>query len=310
MTAEANRTSPPCFVQFMHPGGEWGPEAGHSGPRAWNLVTGGHGRKFVWSPGTWLRDGRPEHLEQLAFWCEWEAPSRKTTRMNTETEPQWLHQPWLEVPRTFDCLQNTDPCVFGGFFYTGCRQHRGHHPTRLHDLAPGSVIAFGSSIGERFRLDTVFVVAGSVLHDANNWEDSLKGRVPDDYLNLTIRPWYADCAEPGCTPIEPPDAGGYRLYFGATYDHPVDGMFSFFPASTPELYERGFPRPAILGEGVLSDAINGRLQAYKVTVPGHPEGMKDLWEELRRQVVDAGLGLGIAAELPESRPAPEGGMLS
>lgn len=292
-------SNPPCFVQFMHPGGEWGPDQGESGPRAWNLVTGGHGRKFVRSPGTWLRDGRPEHADDLEFWCEWEAPSRKTTRLNEDVEPHWLHQPWLEVRESFDCLQNTDPCVFGGFFYTGCRQHRGHHPTRLHDLGPGSVIAFGSSIGEQFHLDTVFVVRRATLHGFNNWADELSGQVPDEYLDLTIRPWYADCHQPGCAPIEPPDAGGYRLYFGATFDDPVDSMYSFFPASTPGSPELGFQRPIISPHGPLNGAINGRLQAYKVTNPQRGvDGMRDIWEELRRQVAAAGLGIGVAADMP------------
>ena len=90
-----------------------------------------------------------------------------------------------------------------------------------------------------------------------------------------------------------------RLYRGATPDDPVEGMFSFFPAS-PECGDSGFRRPFIdLPIEYLNPAAfrtpRGLGRDRK------PAELRALWDQLVAQARDAGLVLGTFAELPERR---------
>ena len=144
-------------VQFPHPGAEH--VLGDGSRMTWN--TGRHGRKFLRSPGRSVDpDGRTSEAD-LAFWGEWEAPSRVVSRWPRAGQlPQELHVPVWERPATPSFRQNTDPWVFGkAFRYSNCRQltYR-QNPSALQALTPGSVIFFGSRLHGEFVLDTVFVV--------------------------------------------------------------------------------------------------------------------------------------------------------
>jgi hypothetical protein len=166
-----------CVVQFIHPGGEHGPD--EAGGKRWNR--GLHKRKFLQVPGEYLtaRDGRA-YADDLVFWGEREPESDVSAIIApVAAGPKFLHRPYYVRPRAYPGdLQNTDPFVFGDhFLYTLCRQTKpvgGHaRPTFLRDLAAGSLILFGSLKGGGFVLDTAFVVADGVLHDAERWPSSL-----------------------------------------------------------------------------------------------------------------------------------------
>ncbi len=149
-----------CVVQFIHPGGEHGPDPETPWLKRWN--TGNHKRKFMRSSGRWLGDDRPRDGE-LLFWGEWEPPSEvETLQQWSPGYPKYLHYPFLEARTAFVNHQNTDPFVFGDqFLYTGCQQWRGKprgYPVQLRFLLPGSVILFGSASAGRFLLDTALVV--------------------------------------------------------------------------------------------------------------------------------------------------------
>ena len=108
----------------------------------------------------------------VVFWGEWEPESEGEPIASTGPDgPRWIHRPYYVRPTSYPGdLQNTDPFVFGDrFLYTLCRQTKpisGHaRPTFLRDLAPGSLILFGSLKGGDFVLDTALVVAEGVLFD-------------------------------------------------------------------------------------------------------------------------------------------------
>lgn len=86
-----------------------------------------------------------------------------------------------------------------------------------------------------------------------------------------------------------------RLYFGATYPNPVDGMFSFVPCLPYEPNTNGFARPVIKIEGATRDNLT---QGYKLTPKTDLHGIKRLWDEVVKQVLDQGLMLGVFTELP------------
>jgi hypothetical protein len=100
----------------------------------------------------------------LAFWAEWEAPSYVIHRWPEEGDlPRFLQEPRWERPTNKEFRQNTDPWVFGDCFrYSNCHQL---NQSGLRNLAAGSVILFGSTLGfaspagPRFVLDTLFVVS-------------------------------------------------------------------------------------------------------------------------------------------------------
>ena len=185
-------------------------------------------------------------------------------------------------------LQNTDPFVFGPrFLYTGCQQHtnQGRSETQLRRLTRGSVILFGSCRGDRFVLDTVFVVADHLDHGVADHQRILAGEVPEEYWTVTMGPWYAD-------------GGGtqsFRLYRGATPDEPVAGMFSFTPCLPTEGGAQRFPRPEIRLPGVITPQLR---QGKKIAKFDSLEPLRELWAQVLLQVEDAGLAAAARVAMP------------
>ena len=196
------------------------------------------------SPGT----------EQLVFWGGWEPPSWvKRSSSSLAEGPRFLHDPFMSNDVVGGWKQNTDPFVFGEqFHYTGCLQHTKSGPTQLRFLAQGSVILFGSCLARRkFVLDTVFVVAKYVDHHRADFTGlAPRNRVSATYFDATIIPWYSG---------EVPESQSHRLYFGATFDQPFEGMFSFFPGAAVNDRSTGFVRPTIdIREVVTPTQVQGK----------------------------------------------------
>src|SRR5207253_1444740 len=103
--------------------------------------------KFLLTRGEYLL-GHDRVAGRVAFWGEWEPPSRVTDLYPTRNGlPRFAHEPFVEDRPTYRGLHNTDPFVFGPqFLYTNCQQYTNHGqtPTQLRWLDRGSVILFGS----------------------------------------------------------------------------------------------------------------------------------------------------------------------
>lgn len=276
------------FVQFPHPGGEHGPDAADGTLKQWGRGDDDHARKFMVSAGAWREQLEGSTNEgELFFWGEWEAASTVIPAPERVPDgPSWLHRPFFEGLQDAPIgaiRQNTDPFVFGEqFLYTYCRQPRNR---RLRHLASGSVILFGSRKRGQFVLDTVFVVDRSIPH------------TPATYANVAVPPTNPVFRATTLDPMYEQVNKGCRLYFGATVDDPVNGMFSFVPCR-PARERRTFARPVIelpdpfIKPGLARQAGTTRLN--------DPEMSSDLW----RQVVDQVLkecALGVHVELPGGR---------
>lgn len=88
----------------------------------------------------------------------------------------------------------------------------------------------------------------------------------------------------------------FRLYVGATFKKPKNGMFSFFPCLPYQLNSnRGFARPVIQIPSVISDRKN---QGYKLT---RNCDISELWKQVKNQVQQGDLQLGIHANLPTQK---------
>jgi hypothetical protein len=276
------------FVQFLHPSSE------HSSGE-WN--TGEHKRRFIKNIGSYV-EGEQVKQNDLIFWCEWEAQAEKIRNLHhfEKADPRYLWQPYYKPENTSN-LQNTDPFVFGShFYYVCCQQWKNQHPTQLRFLKKGSVILFGSNLDSHFVLDTVFVVGESqVIQSLKDIPKGVSKTYKDVTLNLTVQN-RCKPAPTGCSDSwTPPD---YNLYSGATYENPVDGMFSFFPCLPYVNQERGFKRPIIQIDNLITQNL---ALGFKLNEQSSIEQCKDLWCEVKKQVEDAGLKLGVYAELPPEK---------
>lgn len=274
-----------CFVQFIHPGGEHSPDQGDL--KLWNRDA--HRRKFLKSHGRYLDHGESKEGE-IVFWGEWEPESRILARYTDRVPdgPHFLYEPFFVDHRDGAWRQNTDPFVFGDrFHYTGCMQHTRRGPTQLRFLARGSLVLFGSCRDKsRFVVDTVFVVGDFVDHSARDWERKLDARVSTTYREVTLEPWYGG---------SPPDSQSHRLYFGATPQHPVGEMFSFFPCQPYDENGSGFARPEVQIPGFVTRHLTqGKKMARDLSLAE----ISELWQQVAHQVEEQGLSLGTYADLP------------
>ena len=278
-----------CFVQFIHPGGEHRPDAGNF--KDWIALNTPHARKFIQLRGRWVEHDGSTHSGDLYAWGEWEAQSELLRPLGGSRAggyPQHLWRAYYRVPADgrFDGLRNTDPFIFGGrFLYSNCQQ-----PARpgLRNLGRGSVIVFGSYKAHQWILDTVLVVAGSVPYTASQADRELEDlapdvEVPEAFLDVTAAPLASEGWD-----------GEFRLYWGATPNDPVDGMYSFFPAS-PADDGPGFARPAIELDGHY---FTKKLPRNHKRRPASLETLDSLWRSLVEQVHDEGLVLGVHAAPP------------
>lgn len=274
-----------CLVQFIHPRPE--PKAIENGRMGWNSGDD-HERRFVQTRGE-CRNSRGGRFEgPLRLWCEWEAQSF-VKRINDQPVgglPECLHRPFYVRSHSCRSLQNTDPFVFGGFFYMGCQQNTKRGATQLRYLDRGSVILFGSCIDGSFGLDTVFVV--------DSWEDHSEAhfrrhqpRLFRAYWDVTFRPWYANEHPRLC-----------RVYRGATAARPVQGMFSFFPCMPAERSPTGFGRPIIELPNIITQGLR---QHYRLTRGLTVASVAEYWRDVRDQVEQQHLWLGVKARIPKRR---------
>jgi hypothetical protein len=277
-----------CFVQFMHPGVEHQPDS--DAHISWNRRQ--HRRKFLNGHGN-LFDGDVLRNSQFSFWGEWEPESRVLAEYKRSNRrlPRYLFEPYYEIPDSYVSLQNTDPFVFGErFYYTGCLQHTRRGPTQLRNLAVGSVVLFGSYMESRFALDTVLVVGDFVDHERTSYELLLRDRLSQTYWDVTVRPWYHNATDPDRS---------YRLYFGATYREPANGMYSFTPCLPSSGAPRPFERPLLHLPGIVNPALK---QGKKLNPqPDLPE-VRKLWERVVDQVLDDDLALAVGIDLPPLKP--------
>lgn len=299
------------FVQFPHPGGEHRPGANGEG-KAWNWLKNAptqrkpegsdnsHRRTFFQATGTRLTN-RGRVNGPLWAWGEWEAEARVLRKLrNSARKPTTLFEPYWTPKGSFQNLHNTDPFVFGGFYYTDCKQGTSAALKGMLSLDVGSVIVFGSGFSDggvdNWVVDTVLVVGAYVDHDVGNYRSKLRDRVPNGYEELVLGPTYGEHASRRHLPR--------RLYIGATYDNPFHGMFSFFPCTAPGV-DKGFARPQIRTSAILTNHhFNPKLRQGMKGQSGDANRLslhrvKLLWEDIRNQVKASGCELGIWADMPE-----------
>ena len=282
-------------VQFIHPGGEH--KVDSDGWTPWNLTM--HKRKFMSVTGSYIDRSERVHNSLIAFWGEWEGPSKRVHSWTAEPQlPTNLVAPVFPgAASRIDGLQNTDPYVFGNkFHYTLCKQsRRDGRTTFLTRLEPGSLILFGSRLQEQFVLDTVFVVDDNIIpHNRLTWNEELSADVSETFRSVTLDPMYWD--------KNVSDEATHSLYSGAHLDSRFHSMFSFFPCLPYTDPERArFVRPVI----DIPSVINHKLQQGQKGTELVPEQTKEIWLQVVEQVRNQGLHLGIGAVEPSISAVPD-----
>ena len=286
-----------CFVQFLHPGGEHEPDSATY--KKWNIRS--HKRKFLRQRGWYVADGIIRE-GVIAFWTEWEPESNVVQKVVDPIShgPHYFYEPFYADPESYQGLQNTDPFVFGEqFHYTGCQQRTKRGPTQLRYLSRGSVILFGSCEDkQRFVLDTVLVVDHWIDHSRSNYKKALGRRISPGYSEVTISPWYKESFAESKSCAATMAEESWRLYFGASYEKPVDDMYSFFPCVPLEAARKGFARPVI---SLPQTITNNLLQGKRLNPQQGIEEIKALWNEVVAQVHEQALELGVYAEMPPKK---------
>jgi hypothetical protein len=241
--------------------------------------------------------------DHICFWCEWEPQSEVLKEFsNPEKDyPRFIYSLYWAPPPSYGYIdglrkksyQNTDPFIFETpLKYALCQQQG-----KMKYLDRGSVILFGSQVERRhFCLDTVFVVDHWLEYSNRTYAQDLKNAATEEYLSITMRAaWEKD---------KDLEGESLRLYFGASYETPVAGMFSFFPCLPFDQSTKGFRRPIIK----IPDTVNGKAvidgaqnTGKRYTQFSELDTIKLLWDRVVQQVTEQSLYLGIATELPERR---------
>lgn len=311
--------SPQCsFVQFLHPGRE---QRVSGSFKPWNRDE--HRRGFLCVDGDYVTStaGTPVARGRLGFWGEWEAEAdvKPVFPKPTSDAPTQLLEPYYAIPHSYAALQNTDPFVFGDrFLYCCCKQFRRAtgRATSLAALGRGSVILFGSQLHGRFVLDTVFVIRDYKDYRPADARQTLRGHVPQAFLDVTIGPLAGaksslcrtdpddsefsddDEREAACAPASGCVSESLRLYFGATVASPVDGMFSYSPCIVLDGdVADGFSRPAVT-HPIIQPAMS---RGYRLNETSDGQRNPRIWTEVTEKVLEAKLHLGVRFALPPRR---------
>ena len=304
----------------------------------WNC-SGRHKRKFMKAVGQIVDSNNQLSAKQdLLFWGEWEPTSiaeQITQWSGNGVQPQWLHIPYLKIPNSIippgaqanggaggfpgeeeiygaganscgGCSPqpgpnnypndlNTDPLVFGNYFiYSNCRQIKNYSgkliPTQLAFLQQGSIILFGSKLTDTngipyFALDTVFVVGESRRYIPFNYNTNLKGFVPKAFPVIMGN----FMSNKNC----------FTCYQGATFNQPVQGMFSFSPCKPYKGVNEGFPRVKLTDKDFAQFGniiINGLSRNYHLTDIPNLDVSCMIWDKVCQIVQQQGYERGVNFE--------------
>jgi hypothetical protein len=171
----------------------------------------------------------------------------------------------------------------------------------LQNLASGSVILFGSTLGlasgagPRFVLDTLFVVA----EQRQRFTPTDPPNTDEAFRISTIESLSTGGDRNGCgTSNACGDANAwFTLYSGATYEAPINGMYSFVPCRRADREDFRFARPAL---SLPVEIVNPRSwQSPKgAGRPLPPHQIWDLWKIVRDQIIAAGCLEGVYFSTP------------
>lgn len=282
-----------------------------------------HRRKYIRSIGDYVEETQKSKVTNISldYWGEWEPDSiakqlvedeqnkesakyvhhpiflrnRNTKQVSTRIEGQIIcgeiNKQLAEIRKNDRKIQNTDPFVYGDcFMYSSiCK------PKQTEKLLPGSIILFGSTNNTRYdnrkvkeswyRVDTVFVVKEVIEVNQEIINQYMAKSAPGEkyeiYYNVALK--YLDLN----------DGLSHKLYVGATYDEPINGMYSFVPAKISS--DVGYATMRMDGEEF--EEVSQAIQS-KGRVIVEEEKVKEFWERLLKYTYKKGYIPAVRINLP------------
>ena len=270
----------------------------------WN-ESGLHRRKLMESHGAKIVDANGSNIDDcdMVFVGEWECCSEHRPNPHYRTGIkdiyQAIHLPFLTTLDSHPHVLNTDPFVFGDYFYYACcKKHK--------DMKPGDIVIFGYSQGssrDKLFVDTVMVLLGSYL--IKNNEDKY---FPLAYYNVTLSKilphenvWVGKMY----------DNSNYikHIYndlddvYNKMYDENKK-MFSFVPCKRVIEGSQNTPimtsQPVITVKNYNGDKLLAASNGNHIVV-GSPAEMKHIFDDIVSQVQKQGFDLGIYMPMPTYR---------
>ena len=156
-------------------------------------------------------------------------------------------------------------------------------------------MGLASEIGPGFVLDTVFVVG-----------EQRQRFTPSDppYTEEAFRVYTIESLATGGDVNACGGAGAYgdanawfTLYSGATYEAPVNGMYSFVPCRRADCENVRFARPALSLPVEFINPCSWQSPKGAGTALS-PHKIRELWTTVRKQVVDAECLIGVHFPTP------------
>lgn len=179
------------------------------------------------------------------------------------------------------------PAIRGDeMIYSNCKQIVGpdRTATSMQRLPRGSIICFGSTIDGSFCLDTLLVIAS-----AETW-------IPAKARELDVSSAFAVCTADSVSTSSTDANLELTLYRGATFDDPVDGMFSFVPAKAAHHPYPRFARPRVVVDGLIN--AENRQSTWGSKRPLGRARVRAAWDTVVEQVLDADLVLAVGLDIP------------
>lgn len=314
------------------------------GFKLWNV--GKHSRKFIKTYGNYIdsKTGKHEQNKEIAFWGEWEPESTfneieyPIDNYEKKYYPKFYHKPFYTNNPCRLYLQNTDPYVYGDYFYYCiCQQPR---VPALKEIPDNSIILFGGMIdiseksnnGPNFVLDTVFVTKQSIRYNKDtlaelrttiNINRSNKFYDIGSNRNILINKGYYDCTLDKLKII---DGSEYTLYEGINYTENAN-LFSYFPCASLgdyTMYKRVLL--PLIDKSIFPKLINARskdnhilnidskkeIDGKKINPQNYPcikvEGIEpiEFWKKIKDYITVMGYNIGTKASQPENSANKKG----
>lgn len=274
----------------------------------WNM-SGLHRRKLLESHDASVIDA--SHIKskdcKITFVGEWECCSehRPNSKYKTGSKDIYkdIHSPFLTVLDSHPQVLNTDPFVFGDYFYYVCCKVR-------DDMKPGDIVIIGTFKKDNpyeFIVDTVMVLLGN--YEIKENEDKY---FPYAYYNVTL------------SKILP----NKKVWIGKMYDNRKHNrnylehiyqdlensyneiynknqkLFSFVPCKRliedPNNTQIVTSLPVITVKNSKGDVLKGARNGSHIEVSSASE-MKDIFDDIVRQVQTNGFELGVYMPMPTYR---------
>lgn len=270
----------------------------------WNM-SALHRRKLLESHGASVIDASyKKNINcNITFVGEWECCSQHRPnslwKVGLRDIYRDIHSPFLTVLDSHTQVLNTDPFVFGDYFYYACCKVR-------DGMKPGDIVIFGTFNKDKFDeliIDTVIVLLGK--YEIKKNEDKY---FPYAYYNVTLSKvsphnnvWIGKMFD-NRNHIE-------HLYqdledsYNEIYDE-SQKLFSFVPCKrlTEDLNNTQIitSLPVITVKNSNGDVLTGTRNGNHIEVAS-PSEMKNIFDDIVSQVQKQGFDLGIYMPMPTYR---------